>query len=125
MKKIFLSLILSIGMAVAASDLDILSAATGTGAGSGFKPRGPKRAFVCHGTTSAGAGAATIKIQYSQDGTNWDLLGTIDLTLATTVATGSPGIAGFSSDAPWKLVRANVTAISGTGASVTCKMGAE
>ena len=62
-------------------------------------------------------GAATIKIQVSNDGANWLDLGTITLTLGT-VATAD----GFASYAAWAYVRANVTVISGTNASVTVTM---
>jgi len=70
--------------------------------------------FQASGTTSAGAGAATIKIQVSNDNSNWLDLGTITLTLGTAATSD-----GFASYAAWAYVRANVTAISGTNASVT------
>ena len=101
----------------------ILSAAIATGAGSAHQPQSDIRTFQATGATSAGAGAATIKIQGSNvpepsvDG-DWVDLGTITLTLSTT-KTGD----GFVSEAPWRHVRANVTAISGTDASVSAYMG--
>jgi len=70
------------------------------------------------GTTSAGAGAATINIEVSNDGSNWVVAGTITLTLATTVTT-TTNTDGFNINAGWKFIRGNVTAISGTGAAVT------
>jgi len=72
--------------------------------------------FQAYGTTTAGAGAATIKIQVSNNETDWLDLGTISLTLATTSSSD-----GFAAEAPWQYVRANVTALSGTGASVSVK----
>lgn len=96
----------------------LLSAATATGAGQAYQPGTPKRTFHATGLTTAGAGSATIVVQVSNDGSNWLTLGTITLTLATTVSGD-----GFASDAPWRHVRGNVTAISGTGASVTLTMG--
>ena len=102
----------------------IIDAATATGAGSAFKPNQKNRTFQATGTTSAGAGAATIKIQGSNvaapsvDG-DWVDLGTITLTLATTKSGD-----GFTSDAPWLHIRGNVTAISGTDGSVDVYMGA-
>jgi hypothetical protein len=45
-------------------------------------------------------------------------LGTINLTLGTTIVAD-----GFTTTAPWKYVRANVTTITGTGASVNVLMG--
>jgi len=82
------------------SVVNILTAATTTGAGSIHLPWGTKRTFQAVGNTSAGAGSA------------------INLTLATTVATD-----GAASDAGWKYVRANVTTLTGTGANVTVIMG--
>lgn len=71
------------------------------------------------GTTSAGAGAATINIEASNDLTApWLVLGIISLTLGTTATAD-----GFAIDAPWKWTRANVTAISGTNASVSVSFG--
>lgn len=101
----------------------ILSAAIATGAGSAHQPRNDIRTFQATGTTSAGAGAATVKIQGSNvptpavDG-DWVDLATIALTLATTKSGD-----GFVSNAPWLHVRANITAISGTDATVNVYMG--
>lgn len=95
----------------------LLKAATTTGAGSSVNSTCTYRTFQAYGTTTAGAGAATIKIQVSNDDSNWIDLGTITLTLATTVSSD-----GFASSAKWQHVRANVTAISGTGASVSVLM---
>lgn len=76
------------------------------------------KTFQAFGTTSAGAGAATIQVQGSHDGTNWDLLGTITLTLATTTSSDS-----FTSSDSYSKLRGNVTAISGTGAEVSLIAG--
>jgi len=96
---------------------DILTAATGTGAGLSYCGiASEKRAFQAT-VTGTGAVTATVAIQVSNDDTNWITLGTITLS-GTTSATD-----GFTSDAPWGYVRANVTAISGTGAAVTATMG--
>lgn len=69
----------------------------------------------------AGTGAvtATVVIDGSNDGTNWcsTVLGTITLSGTTTNSDG------FTTTAPWKYVRARVTAISGTSATVTVLMG--
>jgi len=74
--------------------------------------------------TGTGAVTATIAIQVSNEdatmaGTksNWITIGTISLS-GTTTATD-----GFTSISPWKYVRANVTAVSGTGATVEIIMG--
>ncbi len=95
----------------------MLTNATATGAGSHIRMRFSDRiTFQAYGTTTAGAGAATIKIQVSNNETDWLDLGTISLTLSTTSSSD-----GFAAEAPWQYVRANVTAISGTGASVSVK----
>jgi hypothetical protein len=87
----------------------LLAAATTTGAGTAWQGPSGEKTYQASGTTSAGAGAATILIQGSNDGSNWDLIGTHSLTLATNDR--------------YKFVRANVTAISGTGAVVSETMG--
>lgn len=72
------------------------------------------------GTVSGtGAVTATIVVEGSNDGTNWvaTALGTITLS-GTTSATD-----GFTTTAPWKYVRARVTAITGTGATAQVYMG--
>lgn len=69
--------------------------------------------------TGTGAVTATVVIDVSNDGTYWcsTVMGTITLS-GTTSSTD-----GFTSAAPWKFVRARVTAISGTGATVQVYMG--
>lgn len=83
------------------------------------------RTFQAIGVTSAGAGSATIIIEASNKaspatGTNvdWTTLGTITLTLSTTQTND-----GFVSQAPWRHVRARVSAISGTDATVNAFAG--
>ena len=98
--------------------MPILSAATSTGAASSVIPWKANRTFQGSGTTSSGAGAASILIQVSNDNSNWDLLGTITLTLGTASTSDS-----FTSISPYRYVRANVDSISGTGASVDVYMG--
>lgn len=92
----------------------ILNAATGTGAGEIHEPFGTSWTIQATGTTSAGAGSSTTQIQLSDDGVNFVLFCTITLTLSTTSSTDACAI-----DAAWRYVRANVTAISGTGAQTT------
>jgi hypothetical protein len=73
------------------------------------------KTYSAWGLTTAGAGAATIVIQGSNSGgTAWVTIGTISLTLGTTAAEE-----GFTSSDAYEVIRANVTAISGTGASVS------
>ncbi len=94
----------------------MLDAAHATGASASFKmPASGNTSFQARGTTTASTGSATIDIDVSNDGTNWDNLGTITLTLGTSATSDSFSTLG----ANWDLVRANVTAISGTGAAVS------
>jgi hypothetical protein len=102
----------------------LLTAATGTGAGNAWHPRDVPatntyvfHSFQASGTTTASTGAATVVIQVSNDGTNYLTLGTITLTLGTSSTSD-----GFASLNTWEYYRANLTAISGTGASVTVLM---
>ena len=86
--------------------------------GSGAESYQAAKTFQATGATTAGAGSATVQIEVSNDRVGWITAGTITLTLSTTAATD-----GFVMSAPWGHVRANVTAISGTGANVTVTMG--
>ena len=76
------------------------------------------RTFHCV-VTGVGAVSATILIEVSNDGVNFITPGIATVTLSGT----NVAVDGTSSAAPWAFVRANVTAISGTGASVTVLMG--
>lgn len=79
----------------------------------------PKMTFQAVGKTTSGAGAATVDIEVSNTGGDWLKAGTITLTLATSNSSD-----GLAIDAPWGLVRANLTSISGAGAQVSVSMGA-
>lgn len=131
MKKLsawLIAAVLSFGLAHAQSVVNVtplLEAATATGAGTAATPYCTDRTFHAYGQTSAGAGAATIVIEGSNlpapvtsTRVDWVTLGTITLTLATT-RTGD----GFASQARWRHVRAYVSAISGTDASVSSYVG--
>jgi len=91
---------------------------TSTGAQSQIYKDSPYSTFQAT-VVGTGTVSATINIEVSLDGTNWcsTVAGTITLS-GTTSATD-----GFTTSASWKYVRANVTAISGTGATVTVLMG--
>lgn len=71
--------------------------------------------------SGSGAVTATVKIQVSNDPDNlgWLDLGTITLS-GTTTATD-----GFASEGSWLYMRCNVTAITGTSASVRCVCAGE
>lgn len=94
--------------------------ATTTGALPRIYKDSPYATFQAYGTTTGGTGAATIKIQGSNvdDPNAYVDLGTISLTLGTTLTAD-----GLATTAPWKFVRANITALSGTGANVQVLMG--
>lgn len=93
----------------------LLNAVTVTGVGDAVRLRGPAtfQAYVV-GTGSVGA---TIKIQVANIAGQWLDAGTITLS-GTTSATD-----GFALAVPWALCRANCTAISGTGATLTVAVG--
>jgi hypothetical protein len=127
MKRYILSTLATLAMAavtVASAQVrqiasyTLLSAATATGAGPTAQGLAYPKTYQASGTTSSGSGSATVAVQCSNDGTNWDTLGTITLTLSTTTSSNS-----FASDDRCFRLRGNVTAISGTGAAVTLTMG--
>lgn len=102
----------------------LLSNATTTGAGTAWHARDTAamatynyHSFQAVGNTSASTGAATVLIQVSNDGTNYITLGTITLTLGTAATSD-----GFAVTVNWEYYRANVSAISGTNATVTVYM---
>ncbi len=90
---------------------------TSTGAGGWKYKDSPYSAFQAT-VVGTGAVTATVTIEVSNDAvyTVSTVLGTITLSGTTSSSDG------FTSVAPWKYVRANVTALSGTGATVTCIM---
>lgn len=92
--------------------------ATTTGAQSAIYKDSPYSAFQI-GVTGTGSISTTVLIECSLDGTNWCSTPLASVSLSgTTSATD-----GFTTQSPWKFIRANVTAISGTGATVTVLMG--
>lgn len=96
---------------------------------SSFEPFAGSRlqnTFWAYGTTSAGSGAAVILVEVSNAVTptnttnvDWITAGTITLTLGTTQTSD-----GFAMNAAWRHVRARVSSISGTDATVTLMRGA-
>lgn len=93
----------------------ILSA-TATGVGAAFDQQDNMATFQAI-VTGTGSVSATIDIEVSNNNVNWLVLQTLTLS-GTTSATD-----GIASNAPWGYVRAEVTAISGTGATVNVLMG--
>lgn len=110
-------------MARANMSVALMTARTTTGGGERHNPWGAELSFHVVGRTTAGVGSATVKIQVSDienptiDGHWLDALEVV-LTLGTTDTSHGQQI-----DAAWRHIRANVTAISGTNASVDVYMG--
>jgi len=100
-----------------------VNSTTATGASSPIYKESPYSSFQAI-VTGTGSVSATIAVQVciedaTANGTysNWITMGTITVS-GTTSATD-----GFTTIAPWRWVRVNVTAISGTGAAVQVLMG--
>jgi hypothetical protein len=90
---------------------------TSTTTGNWFYKDAPKAAIqvVVVGT---GAVAATVVIEVSNDATY-----AIATALGTITVSGTTSASdGFTTDAPWKYIRARVTAVSGTGATINVYM---
>lgn len=100
------------------STFTLLPNATATGAGPAIPAPQGRKQYQVGGATTAGAGSAVVAIQGSNNGTDWDTLGTVTLTLATTVSSD-----GFGSDDTYVFLRANVTTLTGTGANVHASVG--
>jgi len=98
----------------------LLGTTTGTGAGDALLNYAVQSTYQVTGRTWSGSGAATVKIQVSNDLLAWIDAASIDLVLSDSAYASD----GFVMQAPWRHIRANVTAISGTGAWVTVTMGA-
>lgn len=90
---------------------------TTTTTGSWYYKDAPKAAIQAV-VTGTGTVTATIIFDVSNDGVNAlsTVLGTITLSGTTSSSDG------FTTDSPWKYIRARVTAISGTGATVNVNM---
>lgn len=119
----FLSLIILISIpAYAAYSVVILNAATTTGAGSSYQPgESTPRTYQCR-VSGTGSVSATVYIEVSNDDTSW---ATSTNSLITFTLSGTTSDTGFAAvqAAKWPYIRANVSAISGTSAVVTCTVG--
>ena len=95
----------------------LFSAVTATGAQASvdFISKGEKN-FVAFGLTTAGSGAAKVRVEGSTGNGQWVFVGDIDITLAATAAASVPD--GFSVQGSFPLWRGNVVSITGTGAAV-------
>jgi hypothetical protein len=101
------------------SKLNLLDNATATVTGNPAYPYAHNRTFHVVGSVSSGAGSATVIVEVSNDGANWLKLKQFDLTLEDPALNQ----AGYFTDAPWQQVRGRVSAISGTGATVSLTLG--
>jgi len=95
------------------------SGVTSTSTGAWIYKDSPDATYFAS-VTGTGAVTATVVIEVSNDGTNAasTVMGTITLSGTTTAADGFT-----SQGAPWKWVRARVTAVTGTGATVQTTQG--
>lgn len=108
--------------ATAEKSVYLLENVTTTTTGHAERSRSIKKTFHAIGGTDSGTGSATIVVQVSNvnptNENDWLTAGTI------TLALNSSGVSdGFIVNAGWIWVRAKVTSISGTGATVSLVMG--
>ncbi len=97
----------------------LLSSVTATGAGSAIQT-GDKGGISFQAILGGAANprSATVLIEVSLDKTNWHTAATIDLALAGKL------IDGFAQPVwPWRWTRGKVSAIVGSGTTVTLKLG--
>lgn len=99
----------------------LCSAATGTGACTTIGPVKSGRKVYQAVVTGTGAVTATVLIQGSLDATihGWITIGTITLS-GTTTATDA-----FVTNTSWPFIRGNVSAVTGTGATIYVTESAE
>lgn len=120
MRVILLFAVLFTSQLSLALSKSVFVAQTTTGASSAIRPENlaqTNQVFQASGTTASGTGSATIKLQGSNDGTNWVDIGSISLTLGT--AATSDKVVSVQN---WLFVRGNVTALTGTGASINATL---
>lgn len=99
-----------------ANAIPLLLNRTTTGASSAAEAPGAG-ATVQATVTGTGALTATVVIQVGNISNSWLDLGTLSLS-----GTGS-ATQGLALDAHWKFIRANVTVLTGTGATLSVVMG--
>lgn len=99
----------SLGQSVALQEAQTAT----TTAGVAVEPILPQRCIHAK-VTGTGAVSATVIVEVSLDNSTWITAGTITLSGTTSAADG------FVMDAPWRYMRARISAISGTGATVNC-----
>lgn len=75
------------------------------------RPGQAKRTFQV--TMTAGSTSCSVVIEGSNDDIGWVPVANLDVVVSDNIS------AGVTTDAPWRAVRANVTALTGTIASIT------
>lgn len=100
--------------------IKLLDAVTTTGAGASFRVSGQRHRTFHGNVEGSGAVSATVQIQATHDPNDanaWITIATLSLSGVTNDADG------VVVDAAWPYVRGNVTAIAGSGAKLTLRMG--
>lgn len=102
------------GIGKALKVANLIAGVTTTGAGTSYGPIWSGEKSFQAVVTGTGTVTATVLVQVSNNPTllGWATLGTITLSGTTT------DTAGFVSNGAWAYYRGNVTAVSGTGATV-------
>lgn len=94
--------------------MDLISGATTTLTGD-WKYKDAPNAGIQATVVGTGTVSATIVVEVSNDGTH-----ALDTALGTITLSGSSSDSdGFITNASWKYIRARITAIAGTGATVS------
>lgn len=98
--------------------LTILGPTTTTSTGPGMFKDAPNSVFQAT-VVGTGAVSATVVIECSLDNVNWcqTALGTITLSGTNSASDG------FTTNASWKYIRARISAVSGTSATVNVDTG--
>jgi len=91
-----------------------------TGVSAAIQPNCMHKTFQGIGSVSTSTGSAAIDLEVSNDGVNYKSLNTFSLTLGTVVTSSV-----YASSAPYRYLRSNVTAISGTNAKVSLIIGCQ
>jgi hypothetical protein len=94
----------------------LVDAASSTGAKPSIEMAIGAKTFQTHMNVTSGSGTAAVTIEASLDGGWWDSIGTMAATNSA-----SDSITGL--DPRYRYYRANVTGLTGTGATVTVTSG--
>lgn len=104
---------------VGVTDLLTPIGVTTTATGDSVEPWSTNRSYEVYGTTSAGSGSAIVVVEVrNSENSSWKTMATVTLTLGTAVTSD-----GFVSSAAWRYVRARVTTLTGTTATVAANVG--